>query len=126
MIRPRRTLISAALLVLVSSLLGCWIRGFGFAVGIVFSGLLVLLSFWLTGRRLGRLTPVHAAGETPSRFWILLGSLHLVAMLVLAWLLLARYEPLSLLIGFSSVPVTIMLQTLWAILRGPRMLTLEN
>ncbi|MBN1337521.1 MAG: hypothetical protein JXB39_16330 [Deltaproteobacteria bacterium] len=98
---PRTILASAVLLGLGAAIAGGVAVGGAFGAGVAAATGLVCADFWLLGRRVRFL----AAGPrcTSSLLLGLFSSLHLLLVAGVAWLLLQRFPPLSLLVGFSSV-----------------------
>jgi ATP synthase I chain len=112
----RTILASAALLGLGAAGIGALAGGPSFGIGVAAAGGLACADFWWLGRRVRALA---AAPTRPSTLLLgLLSSLRLVAILAVAWLLLQRFPPLSLLVGFSSVVSAILLRAVASALQG--------
>jgi len=113
---PRTTLASAALLGLAAAIVGGATGGSAFGAGAAAAAGLACADFWLLGRHVRSLT---ASAVRPSTVLLgLLSSLRLLLVAAVAWVLLQRFPPLSLLVGFSSVVAAIVLQAAAAASRG--------
>ena len=113
---PRTILASAALLDLGAAGIGALAFGLAFGIGVAAAGGLACADFWWLGRRVRAL--VTAPARPSTLFLGLLSSLRLVGILAVAWLLLQRFPPLSLLVGFSSVVSAILLKAVTSALQG--------
>ena len=116
MIHPRTIAASAALFALGAAILGGVAGGPAFGLGVAAAGALACVDFWFLGRRVRAMV---AASTRPSTVLLgLLSSLRLLVVLAAAVLLLQRFPPLSLLLGFSSVVAVLVLRALAASLLG--------
>jgi hypothetical protein len=105
------------------ALAGWLLAGSSFGAGVAAAAGLACVDFWLLGRHVRAL----ASAETrpPTLLLGLLSSLRLVLVLAAAWLLLERFPPLSLLVGFASVVAAILLEAAAFVLHGTALAATE-
>lgn len=123
MTHPRSILRSAALLGLGVAIVGWLTEGIAVGAGVAAAAGLVCVDFGLLRRQVRTLAA--AEPRPPTLLLGLLSSLRLVLVLAAAWLLLERFPPLSLLVGFSSVVAAILVDTAASVLHGTALAATE-
>jgi hypothetical protein len=124
-IRPRRITIEASMLAIALAITLGMALGVEFAGGILSGAALVLLGFGLAAHRIEQQAARVAQGGAPTAGPSWIWSLRLLLMAGAGWLLLGRFPPLSVVLGFSLLVVVILCEAVVAAARSRSSTTME-